>query len=366
MALSVGIVGLPNVGKSTLFNALTKKSVPAENFPFCTIDPSVGVVAVPDSRLGTLARLSQSEKTIPAHVSFVDIAGLVRGAAQGEGLGNQFLHHIRETDAIAHVVRIFEDPTVQHVHGAVDPRADIEVINTELAMADIATVEKRLAKVEKEARTGAKEAREEKELLLGYRTLLTEGKPARLLPVPDHLQAYAAQLHLLTQKPVLYVLNKKSGALNLDEHPHDPRWGALREALGESPYVVTDAGIEAELADVAEEDLMDLRRDFGVPESGTEALIRASYALLSLITFFTTGEKETRAWTIRQGARAPEAGAAIHTDFRDKFIRAEVVPFDALRAAGSWAAARAQGAVRLEGKEYEVQDGDVMLFRIGT
>lgn len=363
MSLSVGIVGLPNVGKSTLFNALTRSAVPAENYPFCTIDPSVGVVGVPDERLETLSALSQSAKTIPAAVEFVDIAGLVRGAASGEGLGNQFLAHIREVDMIAEVVRIFEDSNVHHVAGAVDPMSDIEVINLELIMADAQTASKRLANVERDAKRGDKDAVAEQDLLRRILTHLEEGKLANTLPLTDNEREVVDRLHLLTMKPFLYVCNRKYDAYNLDEN-NDERWRELVsffESTG-SPYVVVDAGVEHELKDLEEGEKNEFRREYGSQDSGIDSLIRACYALLGLISFFTTGEKETRAWTVVRGSTAPTAGAAIHTDFQTKFIRAQVVSFDDMIRAGSMARARESGTLRTEGKEYVVADGDVIEF----
>lgn len=363
MSLKVGIVGLPNVGKSTLFNALTRSTVPAENYPFCTIDPSVGIVGVPDDRLETLTKISGSAETIPAAVEFVDIAGLVQGAASGEGLGNQFLSHIREVDMIAEVVRIFEDPDVHHVSGAVDPMSDIEVINLELILADAQTVSKRLTNVERDAKRGEKEALLEQDMLQRLLVHLEAGQLANGFDYADQERELVNRLHLLTMKPFLYVCNKKHTSFNLDEQ-NDPRWTELRAFFEESgsPYVVVDAGIEHELKDLEEHEKNEFRREYGMQDSGIDSLIRACYALLGLISFFTTGEKETRAWTIRRGCTAPEAGAAIHTDFQNKFIRAQVVRFADLVSAGSTARARESGTLRTEGKEYVVEDGDVIEF----
>lgn len=365
MALAIGIVGLPNVGKSTLFNALTKKSVPAENYPFCTIDPSVGVVAVPDERIGLLATFSNSKKIIPAAVEFVDIAGLVKGASEGEGLGNQFLSHIRETDAIAEVVRIFEDDNIIHVHGAVDPVSDIETINLELILADDQTVTKRLANIEKDVKRGDKEAVKEKDVLQRISAGLKQAHLARSVELVDDEQLFVRNMHLLTMKPILYVLNKKAGGKNLDEM-NDERYIKLLayiKSLG-ALYVIVDAGVEHDLSQLEGDEKEMFRAELGVKDDGVNDLIRKSYEMLGLDTYFTTGEDETRAWTIKKGSTAPVAGMAIHTDFKDKFIRAEVVFWKDLLDTGSYGAAREKGLVRIEGKEYIVKDGDVIEFRI--
>lgn len=363
MSLSIGIVGLPNVGKSTLFNALTKKGVPAENYPFCTIDPSVGVVAVPDFRLDKLAAMSNTQKIVPAIVEFVDIAGLVKGASQGEGLGNQFLTHIREVDAIAEVVRMFDDEDVHHVHGETDPLRDIETIDLELVLADMQSVEKRLERAERDSKGGDKEIIAERDVLRKIAPVLKAGKAARTVAFDDKEKPIAKGLQLLTMKPILYVLNRKSGTVNVDAE-NGERWRVLREFLERenAQYVIVDAGVENDLSDVHDDERADFRRELGVANDGLDDLIKGGYHLLDLISFFTTGEKETRAWTIRRGSTAPEAGAAIHTDFLTKFIRAEVIRWDVLLEATSWSKAREKGTLRTEGKEYIVQDGDVMEF----
>ena len=365
MSLSVGIVGLPNVGKSTLFNALTKNSVPAENYPFCTIDPSVGVIAVPDNRLQTLSDISGSDEILPAIVEFVDIAGLVKGAASGEGLGNKFLSNIRETDMIMEVVRIFEDEDVHHVSGAVDPLSDIEVINLELIMADAETVSKRIGTIERDVRGGDKDATALKELMERLLPHLEAGKLANRLEMTDTEKIAVKELHLLTMKPFLYVCNKKNGAMNLDEQNND-QWQELVTFFEESgsEYIMVDAGVEHELKDLDTDEKDEFRREYGTIGSGVDALIRACYTRLGLMSYFTTGEKETRAWTVPIGATGPEAGAAIHTDFKDKYIRAQVVAFEDLVNAGSRASAKEAGKIRTEGKEYIVKDGDVIEFMI--
>ena len=371
MSLSIGIVGLPNVGKSTLFNALTKKSVLVANYPFATIDPSVGVVAVPDERLARLSAFSKSAKTVPAAIEFTDIAGLVKGASEGQGLGNQFLSNIRETDAIAEVVRIFEDDDIIHVDGKIDPLKDIEVINLELILADLSTVSKRLQNLGKEVKAGKKDAIIESKILEKVKIALESGKLASTVAADEFEAPFLKQIHLLTSKPFMYVLNKKSGGKNLDEAKDtagvpDLRWTRLLDFLKTSgaKWVIVDASIEQELKDLEDKDKQEMREGLGTKDDGINNLIKTGYELLSLMTYFTTGEDETRAWTIHTGWTAPEAGTAIHGDFKEKFIKAEVVNWQDLLNAGSYAAAREKGLVRTEGKEYVVKDGDVIEFKI--
>ncbi|OGZ07285.1 MAG: redox-regulated ATPase YchF [Candidatus Lloydbacteria bacterium RIFCSPHIGHO2_02_FULL_50_13] len=365
MGLSIAIVGLPNVGKSTLFNALTQKGAETANYPFCTIDPSVGIVTVPDLRLGKLSAFSKSKKTIPAIVEFVDIAGLVKGASEGEGLGNQFLANIRETDAIGEVVRIFEDSEIIHVSGKIDPLGDIEVINLELILADLQTVTKRMENLGRDVKRGDKVAAKEHGALGKIRSELETGAFASSVTLDDEEKKIVKQLNLLTMKPFLYILNKKAGAKNLDEL-NDDRYQQLIAFFKKrgDHYVVVDAKIEEELNEFDGIERKDFAQELGVKYDGIDELIVAAYDLLQLMTYFTTGEDETRAWTIKKNSTAPEAGMAIHTDFKEKFIRAEIINWQVLLEAGSYAAARERGLVRTEGKEYIVKDGDVIEFKI--
>ena len=360
-----GIVGLPNVGKSTLFNALTKKGVPAENYPFCTIDPSIGVVAVPDHRLDALSNFSKSAKKIPAAAEFVDIAGLVKGAASGEGLGNQFLSHIQEVDAIIHVVRIFEDTNITHVHNIIDPSDDIVTINLELILHDKEVVEKKLVQLEKGLKAGDKTAKIAWAALLRVKEALDRGDPARGVALSVEEKESIVGTNLITAKPVMYALNKKTGSRNLDE-TRDARYEKLLAHLlaEKASLVFIDSRIEEELGELSSEERAEYRKELGLISDGISDLIVKAYELLKLITFFTTGEKETRGWTIRRGSIAPIAGRAIHSDFETKFIRAEVIPWDKLLASGSYARARETGLIRTEGKEYVVADGDVVEFKI--
>jgi GTP-binding protein YchF len=365
--LSLGIVGLPNVGKSSLFNALTAAKAEAANYPFCTVDPNIGMVTVPDPRLDALTAIVKPEKSVPAVVQFVDIAGLVKGASTGEGLGNKFLSNIRETDAIVHVVRCFEDPDVTHVMGGVDPARDREVIEFELALADLGVVEKRLDKSKRAARTGEKEALAELPALEKANESLREGKALWHVSLTDSERELLKTLQLLTLKPILYAANVTDGELQGNEGPHVK---ALRAAIAkdhEPAEVVTfSAKIEGELAELSPEDKKEFLASLGIESAGLDRLIRAGYHLLGLQTYFTAGEKEVRAWTIHQGDTGPKAAGVIHTDFERGFIRAETVSYADFVANDGWKGAREKGVVRSEGKEYVVADGDVMLFRFNV
>ena len=364
MSLKCGIVGLPNVGKSTLFNALTKAGIAAENYPFCTIDPNIGIVEVPDPRLAKLAAIAKPQKVIAAAVEFVDIAGLVAGASKGEGLGNQFLANIRECDAIAHVVRCFEDPNVVHVAGKVDPISDIETIHTELALADLATVEKAYARYGKVAKTGGdKEAQRIVAVLDKVRPALDEARPARSVPLSKEEQAVLKPFFLLTAKPAMYVANVSEHGFQNNPLLAEVEQYAKREG---APVVPICAALEAQIADLPDADKQVFLADMGMKEPGLDRLIRAGYALLGLQTYFTAGPKEVRAWTVPVGATAPQAAGVIHTDFERGFIRAEVTSFADYVAGNGEQGAKEAGKLRLEGKDYVVRDGDVMHFRFNV
>jgi len=360
--MKCGIVGLPNVGKSTLFNALTKAGIAAENYPFCTIEPNVGIVPVPDLRLEVIAEIAQPQKVVPAVVEFVDIAGLVAGASKGEGLGNKFLANIRETDAIAHVVRCFEDPNVVHVAGRIDPVSDIETINTELALADLDSVEKQLSKYEKVAQTGGdKEAQRLVSALRKVGAALDAGRPARSAELSKEERAVLQPLFLLTMKPTLYVANV--GETGSNQYLQQVKAHASKEG---APVVPISASLEAQIADMPDEDKKLFLEDMGMDEPGLDRVIRAAYQLLGLQTYFTAGPKEVRAWTVRSGATAPQAAGVIHTDFERGFIRAEVASYDDFVAHQGEQGAKEAGKLRLEGKDYTVRDGDVIHFRFNV
>lgn len=366
--LRAGIVGLPNVGKSTLFNAVTRtRKAQAANYPFCTIDPNTGVVTVPDSRLTVLSDISKAAKIIPAVIEFVDIAGLVKGASQGEGLGNQFLTHIREVDAIIQVVRCFEDSNIHHVSGTVDPIRDIEVINTELVLSDLGAVQKRIDKTQKGARGGDKQAKAEIAVLEKLAPHLDAGKPASTLDLSDDEKAIAKQFFLLTSKPTLFACNVAEGDLAQgDSNPYVLKVREYVKTHHNTEAVIISAQIESDLIDLSETEQQEYLQGLGVKESGVGQLIRAAYHLLGLRTYFTTGEKETRAWTIHEGDKAPQAAGVIHSDFERGFIAAECTAYEDLVRLGSFAKAREAGKLRIEGKEYVVQDGDVLEFRFNV
>jgi GTP-binding protein YchF len=351
MSFSVGIVGLPNVGKSTLFNALTKQSIPASNFPFTTIDPNIGVIAVPDERIEKLAKLEKSKKLLPTSIQFVDIAGLVKGASEGAGLGNKFLSHIREVDAIVQVVRFFENKDIIHVDGSVDPARDIEIINTELMLADMVTVNKRLESLVKEVKSGNKEALALKGALEKVKMSLDKGELAHIVELTDEEKRLVLQLQLLTMKPTLYVANTSETKV---------------PPLNGIELLPIDIKIESELSEMSDAERPEYMKELGMTESGLDKLARAAYKLLNLITYFTAGEMETKAWTIIKGTKAPQAAGVIHTDFEKGFIKAEVIAWDKLLEAGGYGPSRDKGWLRLEGKEYVMQDGDVAHFRFNN
>lgn len=363
MGFNCGIVGLPNVGKSTLFNALTKAGIAAANYPFCTIEPNTGIVTVPDLRLDQLSAIVKPQRVVPTTMEFVDIAGLVKGASKGEGLGNQFLHNIRETDAIAHVVRCFENDDITHVSGKVDPKEDIEIINTELLLSDLDAIDKAIQKVQKAAKSGDKTIKHQHDLLLGLQAHLNKGNPARTFTVGSEDKAFIQALHLLTSKPIMFVAN-------VDEHDlsDNPFLAVVREIAEREAGIVVPvcAALEAEIVDLADEEKIEFLKELNLTEPGLNRVIRGGYQLLHLHTYFTAGVKEVRAWTIPVGSTAPQAAGKIHTDFEKGFIRAEVIAFDDFIQYKGEQGAKEAGKWRLEGKDYIVQDGDVIHFRFNV
>ena len=364
--MKIGIVGLPNVGKSTLFNAITKAGAESANYPFCTIEPNIGMVTVPDNRIDVLTKMYDSDKTTYATIEFVDIAGLVKGASKGEGLGNKFLSHIRETDAIAHIVRCFEDEKIVHVEGRIDPIDDIETISLELIFSDIETINKRMERVTKLLKSGDKKAKEEKELLDRLLIHLEAGKPVRTFEMNEDENALIKDIYLLTSKPTIYVANVSEE--QIDNMENDPYVLKVKDYASKenAKVIVLCAKLEEDLSELDDEDRIALMQDYGIKESGLDKLIKASYSLLGLISFLTAGKQEVRAWTIKEGTKAPQAAGKIHSDFERGFIKAEVVSYDDLIKYGSMNATKEKGLVRLEGKDYIVKDGDIILFRFNV